>query len=58
MCSTCRLPSQPMLFESNHTGVYTDEYWEVQYLARAAIAFYPVGVPVLTSACCSRRGGR
>ena len=28
MCSTdCRLPSQPMLFETEETGVYTDEYW-------------------------------
>ena len=46
LCSTgCEMPSRPMLFETNATGVYTDEYWEVQYLARAAIAFYPVWDP-------------
>ncbi len=48
MCSTgCVMPSRPMLFETNATGAYTAEYWEVQYLARAAIGVYPVGVPLL-----------
>ena len=48
LCSTgCEMPSRPMLVETAETGTYTDEYWEVQYLARAAIAFYPVGIPLL-----------
>ena len=48
LCSTgCVMPSRPMLFETNHTGVYTDEYWEVQYLARVAIAAYPVAIPLI-----------
>ena len=47
MCSTsCVMPSRLMLFETNATGAYTDEYWRVQYLARTAIVFYPLGVPI------------
>ena len=61
LCSTgCEMPSRPMLFETIHTGAYTAEYWEVQYLARAAIAFYPVGIPLLylILLLCARRGER